>query len=262
MSCNYQETDASKISRDIAECKESGKRIADLAEQIKKTIQLNEQIRENYNRDLYLWNRAESQLAGNITTLTDRIKRIEAERQGDWGTRCGALGQYDYHCQLGNFLNQELYPQLAVFQKRYSTFLSTFPKPQFTQIPVPNFDSTMVCQACVQCVNQTDIKAGGNINTSLNQVNNCTINLERRLEEAKNIKPPIVTPPPPIVTPDIGNPVVIPRSQDPYIEKEPNNNMLIFLLIFIFIIFIALGGAAYYFYNSGEDVPNTQNIEG
>lgn len=243
MSCNYQETDVSKISRDIQECKASGQRIAALADQIKNTIILNEQNKEKYNKDIYMWNRAESQFVGNINTITDRIRKIEAERQADWGTRCGALGAYDYHCQLGNFLNKELYPQLAIHQNRYNKFLSDFPKPTYNPLPVPNFENTMVCQACVQCVNQSGNTAGGNISTSLSQVNNCTVTLEKKLEEAK--KTPIIP-----ITPVI--PIQPVKPVTPVIPVIPNtqksNTGLILLLIFIFVIFTALG-LGYYFYD-------------
>lgn len=252
MSCNYQETDVSKISRDIAECKASSDRIAKLADKITGTITQNEKNKDKYNKDIYLWNRAQQQFINNIATISDRIRKLEGERQSDWGARCGALGQYDYHCQLGNFLNQELYPQLAVQQKRYNDFLAAFPRPTLEVLQVPNFENNMVCQACVQCVNQSNLTAGGGINTSLSQVNNCTINLERRLEDAKKVQPkpepsPISIPPKSNVTPIYKvpqNPQIPQISQNPQVQK--NNTGLILLLLFIVFLVIALG-SVYYF---------------
>lgn len=240
MSCNYQETDATKISRDIEECKASGKRVADLAQQIQKTIQLNQVNYEKYNRDSYLWSRAESQLSNNVNTIKDRIKKIEAERQPDWGTRCGVLGQYDYHCQLGNFLNQELYPQLTIHQKRYSDFIATFPKPTYNPLPVPNFDNTMVCQACAQCVNQSGNMSGGNINTSIDQINNCTINLEKKLE---NI----------VKTPRVEQDT----KSEPGMNTEQNKSSIpnmIYILIFIIILLTGITFGVYY-YTADEEIP-------
>ena len=195
-----------------------------------------------------MWDRASKQLENNIATISDRIRRIETERQGDWGTRCGAIGQYDYHCQLGNFLNQELYPQLSVMQNRYSKFISDFPKPTYNPLPVPNFDNTMVCQACVQCVNQSGITAGGNINTSLSQVNNCTINLQKKLEEAK--KQPVQ----PIQQVQPIQPV---QPTQP-ITDQKNTNILIWLFLFVLIIAVALGVA--YYALSDEDKTIDQNV--